>query len=660
MWKLLRPFNIQKTLFLACFVALSSASLASAKAGPGLPTTPAWQVQCQAPGYWHLYGWRVSTAGDLNRDGFEDLLIGARVFEENYQSEGKLFVYLGSPDGPATTEDWGFASGEEMGMLGWSAAGGGDVNGDGFDDIIAGQINYQNGSVNLGAALAFYGSPGGLGASPDWLVPGLGGSSSCFGMSMDILGDVNADGYDDVVVGADSYYTGIAEGAAFVYFGSPAGLPTNPTWQASGLPYDGRFGESVAAAGDINGDGYDDLIVGAPLYETLFARYLGRAHVFLGSVDGLEDADSWTVTGDPWEFLGRSVSGAGDVNGDGYDDVLVGAPGNCTDTPGLGNVYLYYGSADGLSTNPDWSFPSPGYCECFGTDLSTAGDVNGDGYDDFLVGDVEQWFYQTSALLFYGGPNGPAAQYGWSLDGIWNAAVSDAGDVNGDQCADVAIGAPWYGEQFKGEAYLFLGRCDDDDDNDDDNNDNDTDGFAPAGETCQDPSIAPIRIPEDLPFGDDANTTCGAANNYYSTCLDVYDGGKDIVYQLTVTEETAVELSLEPKGTPNTAILLSETCPPGNPCLTSSANPLPSEHHTTCRALLPGDYWVMVDNRPFPKCIPEFSFRVTRCQLPDDDNDDDAEDSDDDEVPTDDDLNGDDSEEEDGGDGDSDVSCGEK
>jgi len=621
-----RPIDIQAALVLICCF-LSGSGPADAKVGPGPATSPDWHVQCETTGSWALYGWRVSKAGDVNGDGYGDVLIAAREYREVSWSEGKLYVYFGSPAGPAIIADWEYACDEEMGMLGWSAAGGGDVNGDGYDDIIAGQISHQTGGINPGAALAFYGSSDGLGAIPDWFVPGPR-NDTFFGCSTDILGDVNGDGYDDAVVGADTYFTGIAEGAAFVYYGSPNGLPANPDWQASGLPYDGRFGESVAAAGDVNGDGYKDLIVGAPLFEVI-ARYRGRAHVFLGSAEGLEDNASWTATGESWEFLGDTVSGAGDVNGDGYDDVLVGAPGNCSETPGLGNVYLYYGSATGLSPSANWSFPSPDECECFGTSLSGAGDVNGDGYGDFLVGDVEQWPAQTSALLFYGGPHGPAVQFGWSLDDLWNAAVSDAGDVNGDHCSDVAVGAPWYGQNYQGEAYLFFGQCDDDDD--------DMTGFSPAGDSCQDPYLAPIRIPQDLPFSDDANTTCGATDDYRDTCLNMYDGGKDLVYQLLVTEETAVELTLEPKGTANTALALGLSCPPGGACVTSSANPAPAEHHTTCRALPPGDYWVMVDSQPPPDCIPEFSFRITSCQVPvdnpDDDDDNDNDESDDDSEP---------------------------
>jgi hypothetical protein len=160
-----------------------------------------------------------------------------------------------------------------------------------------------------------------------------------------------------------------------------------PAWDADSNQDSARFGNAVASAGDVDGDGFDDVLVGAKWFHNGPAFYAGAAYLFRGSPAGLELAPAWRVLG-PSTFaqLGFVVASAGDVNGDGYDDVLVGLP--TLDDPQVdeGAVYLYYGSPTGLPLLPSWSLESDTVDTLLGYALAGAGDVNGDGFDDVVVG----------------------------------------------------------------------------------------------------------------------------------------------------------------------------------------------------------------------------------------------------------------------------------
>jgi len=208
-----------------------------------------------------------------------------------------------------------------------------------------------------------------------------------FGYSVSGAGDVNGDGYDDVVVGGWSEDPGSSpaeSGRAYVFDGQ-TGVPIH-TLVSPNEEYQGRFGYSVSGGGDVDGDGHDDVVVGAPMEDPGSSPgWSGRAYVFDGQ------------TGNPLHVLvspneqggghfGSSVSDAGDVNGDGYGDVVVGAhkeaPGSSPAESGRAYVF------DGQTGNPLYVLVSPNEEEdgWFGSSVSTAGDVNGDGYDDVVVG----------------------------------------------------------------------------------------------------------------------------------------------------------------------------------------------------------------------------------------------------------------------------------
>jgi hypothetical protein len=181
-----------------------------------------------------------------------------------------------------------------------------------------------------------------------------------------------------------------------VYLGSAAGLTAAASWRVEGNSHEANFGHAVATAGDVNGDGYADVIVGAPY------QGHGRATVYHGSPWGLSGIPAWTVDGSPQaDWFGFSVSAAGDVDGDGYADVIVSAVRNDI-------ALLYRGSPFGLSSTPAW-IGTGTLGDFFGSSVSTAGDVNGDGYGDVIVGAPYARVTHSSegrAFVYYGGGDG--------------------------------------------------------------------------------------------------------------------------------------------------------------------------------------------------------------------------------------------------------------
>ena len=214
-----------------------------------------------------------------------------------------------------------------------------------------------------------------------------------------------SDGYDDLVVGASGYPDGGAYGKVYVYLGGVDGPGATPAWVASGPKAGERFGRAVAGAGDVNADGYADLVIGAPLG--------AKVYVYHGRPGGLGPSAAWTKTGDAGSQFGAAVGAAGDVNGDGTGDLVVGAP--LADPAGgvdAGRAYVFYGAVGGLPGSANWSVDGAAAGNRLGAAVGTAGDADGDGYADVVIGAYGSDGLAGQIQLYQGSSGGLAATPG--------------------------------------------------------------------------------------------------------------------------------------------------------------------------------------------------------------------------------------------------------
>jgi hypothetical protein len=378
---------------------------------------------------------------------------------------------------------------------GISVSAAGDVNGDGIDDVIVGASRADPNGINSGAAYVIFGSTGGL---PSPLVPSALDGTNGFllngeagndeaGSSVSAAGDINGDGIDDLIIGASGADpNGDGSGRSYVVFGSNTGFPASLDLSTlngiNGFVLNGEAagdgsGDAVSAAGDVNGDGIDDLIIGAddagPNGEAS-----GRSYVVFGSDKGfqspfnlstLDGSNGFAMNGAAmYDNAGRSVSSAGDFNGDGIDDVIIGASGEDAEEYSSGRAYLVFGSLqpfptpiDLISLNGTNGSVLTGLEENTGSlfNVSAAGDVNGDGLDDLIIGDsgsrVSGITLVGRSYVIFGSKSGLPSPFNMSalngsngfvlngeaaLDGA-GRSVSGAGDVDGDGIDDFIIGA---------------------------------------------------------------------------------------------------------------------------------------------------------------------------------------------------------------------------
>ncbi len=384
-----------------------------------------------------LSGTSVSGAGDVNGDGLADLVVGAPHGDPgDVYNAGESYVVFGKADGTAvdlsvlgTTHPGFRIDGVEDfgGFAGFSVSGAGDVNGDGLADLVVGAFGvdrtvgpYSAVYQESGESYVVFGKADGtpvdlllLGtAHPGFRINGID-TFDLSGSSVSGAGDVNGDGLADLIIGADWADGGglNRSGESYVVFGKADGTPvdlsqigtTHPGFRIVGIDADDSSGYSVSGAGDVNGDGLADLIVGAKNAEPGGVGHAGESYVVFGKVDGAPvdllligtTHPGFRIDGiDAADNSGRSVSGAGDVNGDGLADLVVGArhadPG---DIHQAGESYVVFGKADGTpvdlsllgTTHPGFRIDGIAMNDLSGFSVSGAGDVNDDGLADLIV-----------------------------------------------------------------------------------------------------------------------------------------------------------------------------------------------------------------------------------------------------------------------------------
>jgi len=342
------------------------------------------------PSAYGYFGYSVSDAGDIDRDGHGDIIVGA----PDATGPGKAYVISGRTRGILYT----FSGNQNGDRFGASVSHAGDINRDGNADVIVGAPGADFNPQRVGTATIFSGANGAVLRQFTASAPATG-----FGFSVSSAGDVNRDNWDDVIVGAPYDDTAFNDaGQAQVYSGRNGRV----LYSFEGETAEAQLGCAVSGAGDVDRDNHADVIVGAR-----FEYDRGRAQVFKG-VDGSLHHVYWGVARGSW--FGGSVSDAGDMDNDGFDDVLVGS------------------ALDGVTTNPT-QYPIPGACRAvsgfmgsvihevqgpsnlswFGLSVSGVGDVNNDGYADFVVGTPLGDSGRGNAQLFSGSPVGFATRNNW-------------------------------------------------------------------------------------------------------------------------------------------------------------------------------------------------------------------------------------------------------
>ncbi len=367
------------------------------------------------------FGISVSNAGDVNNDGFADIIVGASQDDNNGSNSGSARVLSGATGAILYTFNGNSASD----YFGGSVNGAGDVNNDGFDDVIVGAYGDAPNGLSSGSAQVFSGATGAV-------LYTLNGDSASdnFGGSVSGAGDVNNDGYADFIIGAQGYNGGA--GAARVYSGATGAI----IHVFNGDAASDHFGTSVSGAGDVNNDGYDDLIAGANLDDDNGSA-CGMARVFSGATGAI----LYTFYGDSaFDNFGESVSGAGDVNNDGFDDVIVGAIQDDNTGSNAGSARVFSGATGAIL----YTFNGDSGVDFFGKSVSSAGDVNNDGFDDVIVGATGDGNTGPSAgsARVFSGANG-ANLFTFNGDSSYDGAGASvsAGDFNNDGFVDFLIGA---------------------------------------------------------------------------------------------------------------------------------------------------------------------------------------------------------------------------
>ena len=405
-------------------------------------------------------GFSVSSAGDMNGDCYSEVIVGAYANDAGGSNAGRTYVYLNSMTGPDIADEY-FTGATAGDLFGFSVSSIGDVNGDGFNDIIIGALyNDANGS-NAGRAYIFFG--GNITNNTADIILSGTNPDDLFGISVSSAGDVNGDGFSDVIVGAngnDVFVTADNAGRAYIFLGGST-MDTAADVTVNGSTAGDNFGISVSSAGDVNGDGFSDVIVGAS-YNDAWDVEAGRAYIYFGG-SLMNSVSDVTLTGaSAYDFFGGSVSSAGDVNRDGFSDVIVGADRNDAGGADAGRAYIFFGNSV-MNNTADVILTGETTGDFFGFSVSSAGDVNSDGFSDVIAGAYANDFAGNlagRAYIYFGGNimnnTSDVILTGEAANEFFGRSVSSAGDVNGDGYSDVITGAI-NSNANTGRTYVFFG-----------------------------------------------------------------------------------------------------------------------------------------------------------------------------------------------------------
>jgi hypothetical protein len=382
--------------------------------------------------------------GDLNGDGFDDLAVGAYLQDGTYTGGGVATVFYGGVDGFASAPDWAIEGDEELAYLGWGVAGAGDIDADGFADLLVSAHTADSNGVDAGVVHVFYGAASGLASVADLSLPGPG-ADAYFGIDLAGVGDVNGDGYADVLIGAAGATNSVAaEGGAFLHYGSDVGLSPTAGWTAWSGQADAYFGRGVNWAGDVNGDGYSDVLIGAPFFDAGEVDE-GAAFVYFGGQNGPGAGADWSVAdAAAGDGFGLGLSGVGDTDGDGYGELLIGA---YLHGPG-GGVWLYPGSASGPQASPVPPRTLSNSGSRLGYVVEPGGDLDRDGYADAAFSGYSYDGSKGFAFLYSGSSTGldfvnGGQDIGWpgTVAGLQvGRSMAFIGDSDGNGRAEEVVG----------------------------------------------------------------------------------------------------------------------------------------------------------------------------------------------------------------------------
>jgi hypothetical protein len=390
-----------------------------------------------------------STFADINADGYDDFIYSEPGFSSFDADVGRVSVSLGSSLGLSTTAQSvvGTQAGQRLG----SDISVADFNGDGFADVAIGSPGWStsqaNGIGDNGMVEIYLGNASGLDAQSWWNQTGNEGDA--FGWKIEEIPAMNGDEFADLAVVSGNYSAVIAttpseiihKGKISIFEGDLSGM--NHLRNISQTQEKTRLGQSLSGSGDLNGDGYDDLLVSNAASLDSFTGF-PRVELYLGSEFGVSATpDQAVVSNLQGKMFGYTIDYIGDVNGDGYDDMMFSELFNSTSAFQAGKVWLYHGSSAGISSSmPNWSRSGEDANAMLGRMFKPAGDVNEDGYDDVLImqlggtraGKVE---------LHLGSSIGLTANYELLASGTPQAykglTMSTNGDVDGDGLSEISL-----------------------------------------------------------------------------------------------------------------------------------------------------------------------------------------------------------------------------